>query len=307
MKRILTIQDLSCFGKCSLTIALPVLSAMGIEAVPLPTAVLSTHTAIPGFTYTSLAKEIAPVTSHWKRERIGFDMIAVGYLGQSAADEVLEAVRGYREAQDPDKEGEPAPFLFVDPVMGDHGKLYAGFDISYIEKMKTLCGMADLIVPNLTEGALMSGMEYRTDYDEAGIREMLVRLSKICGGSVLLTGVSLSAGMTGVCGYDAGAGSGDGSRGGMTEMAGGAGRTEDAYFVYQNEKVDASYHGTGDLFSAVLMGGMLRGFSLRRAATLAADFTADVIRHTKKAGNDPRHGVRFEELLPELMEKCGVL
>ena len=134
---------------------------------------------------------------------------------------------------------------------------------------------------------------------------MLVRLSKICGGSVLLTGVSLSAGMTGVCGYDAGAGSGDGSRGGMTEMAGGAG---DAYFVYQNEKVDASYHGTGDLFSAVLAGGMLLlGFSLRRAAALAADFTADVIRHTKKAGNDPRHGVCFEELLPELMEKCGIL
>ena len=171
MKRVLTIQDISCLGKCSLTIALPVISALGSEAVILPTALLSTHTMFDGFTVKDLTDQIEPITSHWKKEGVKFDAIYTGYLGTAEQiDMVKEIFRDFRDEN---------TLVFVDPVMADNGKLYPVFDMDYARKNVELCAEADIIVPNITEGSFMTGMDYREEYDESYIREMLMRLNDL--------------------------------------------------------------------------------------------------------------------------------
>lgn len=271
MKRVLTIQDISCLGKCSITIALPVISAMGVETVILPTAVLSTHTMFKNFTVKDLTDQLIPITEHWRSEGIRFDAIYTGYLG--SAEEIEIAKRIF------DEFGTEDNLIFVDPVMADNGKLYPAFDEAYAAQNATLCARADVIVPNITEACFMTGTEYRTQYDEAYIRGLLEKLAKLCPKTVLLTGVSLSEGKTGVMGMD-----------------GGTGRT----FAYQNDWVNASYHGTGDIFSSVLIGALTRGVSLDAALKLAADYTADTIRATLRNPEKPWYGVDFEMTLPQL-------
>ena len=272
MKRVLTVQDISCLGKCSLTIALPVISAMGSETVILPTAVLSTHTMFSNFTCKDLSDQIGPITEHWKSEGITFDAIYTGYLGTvDQIDQMKQLLRVFRGRD---------TVVFVDPVMADNGKLYAAFDMDYVRKNAELCAEADIIVPNITEASLMTGMEYREEYDEAYIRELLSRLSDLGAGISVLTGVSLEKGKTGVMGYD---------------------RRQDEYFVYQNRKIDTSYHGTGDLFSSVCVGAMMRGSTWQEAMRTAADYTARTIEVTLKNPKQPWYGVDFEATLPELM------
>ena len=272
MKRILTVQDISCFGKCSLTVALPVISAMGVETVILPTAVLSTHTMFQGFTVKDLSDQIGPVTEHWKKEGFTFDAIYTGYLG-------TEEQIGQMEQLFDDFRTENT-LIFVDPVMADNGKLYPAFDMNYARKNAELCGRADIIVPNITEAAFMTGMEYRTEYDESYIKEMLDRLADLGTKTVVLTGVSLSEGKTGVMGLNTQTGE---------------------HFLYQNDKVDASYHGTGDIFSSVCIGALMNDLSLPEAMKLAADYTAHTIRVTLENPEKPWYGVDFEATVPELV------
>ena len=192
MKRVLTIQDISCLGKCSLTIALPVISALGSETVILPTAVLSTHTMFKNFTCKDLSDQIEPIAAHWKSEGVAFDAIYTGYLGTvEQIDQIKELFHNFR--------GENT-MIIVDPVMADNGKLYPAFDMDYVKKNAQLCGEADIIVPNITEAALMTGMEYREEYDEAYLKEMLARLNELGAGISVLTGVSLEKGKTGEIG-----------------------------------------------------------------------------------------------------------
>ena len=170
MKRILTIQDISCLGKCSLTVALPLLSAMGVETVILPTAVLSTHTMFSGFTCKDLSDQLGPITEHWKKEDITFDAIYTGYLGtEEEIETVKEIIRTFRG---------PETLVFVDPAMGDNGKLYPAFDEQYAKKNATLCAVADVIVPNLTEASFMTGLPYREEYEEDYVRRMLQALNR---------------------------------------------------------------------------------------------------------------------------------
>ena len=273
MKRILTIQDISCLGKCSLTIALPVLSAMGCETVILPTALLSTHTMFKGFTCKDLSDQLRPIAAHWKQEGVTFDAIYTGYLGtEEEIDTVLDLIRDFRR---------PETMVFIDPVMGDHGKLYAAFDEHYAVKNASLCAAADVIVPNITEACLMTGNEYRETCDEAYVKKLLQDLTALGAKTVMLTGVSLSEGKTGVMGYDTG---------------------KKEYFVYQNDLVPAAYHGTGDLFSSTLLGALMRGDSWEDAIKTAADYTAETIRVTLKDPKKPWYGVNFEETLPKLMK-----
>lgn len=235
MKRVLTIQDISCLGKCSLTIALPVISALGSETVILPTAVLSTHTMFKNFTCKDLSDQIEPIAAHWKSEGVAFDAIYTGYLGTvEQIDQIKELFHNFR--------GENT-MIIVDPVMADNGKLYPAFDMDYVKKNAQLCGEADIIVPNITEAALMTGMEYREEYDEAYLKEMLARLNELGAGISVLTGVSLEKGKTGVMGYE---------------------RRTGEYYVYQNRRIDAAYHGTGDLFSSTCVGEIMRGEGLAR-------------------------------------------
>ena len=273
MKRILTIQDISCFGKCSLTVALPLLSAMGIETVILPTAVLSTHTLFKGFTCKDLSDQLKPITDHWSQEGITFDAIYTGYLGtEEEIDTVIEIIRTFRN---------PNTLVFVDPAMGDNGKLYPAFNEHYAKKNASLCAVADITDPNITEAAYLTGLPYRETYQEEYVREMLKALAALGTRMPILTGVSLGEGKTGAMGYDA---------------------ARDTFFHYQNDRIPAAYHGTGDIFSSVLAGAFVLGAERTAALKIAADFTARTIEETLKNPENPWYGVDFEAVIPELVE-----
>ncbi len=273
MKKILTIQDISCMGKCSLTIALPILSAMGMETVILPTAVLSTHTMFKNFTVKDLTDQLLPITAHWKELGVKFDAIYTGYLGSAEEIEIAKKIFADFGGED--------TLIFIDPVMADNGKLYAAFDMAYAKLNAGLCGAADIIVPNITEACFMTDTEYKEVYDEAYILELLDKLAALGAKTVVLTGVSLSPGKTGVYGLDTVSG---------------------RHFIYQNDRVDASYHGTGDLFSSVAVGALMRGLSMEDAFRIAADYTADTIRVTLEDPKEPWYGVNFEETIPALLK-----
>lgn len=266
-KRILTIQDISCVGQCSMTVALPILSACGHETCILPTAILSTHTG--GFgkpVVTHLDHGLDAMWQHWQEQRITFDAIYTGYLGSTAAVETAMVIA--------DRMLAPGGLLIVDPAMADHGKRYSGLDESYAAAMAELCGKADILIPNLTEAAMLSGMEYQENINEAYILEMLDRIS--CR-NVILTGTSREAGMTGV-----------------TVKQG------DRRFSYSHLRVDRSFHGTGDMFAAAFVGALMQGKTMERAVQIASDY---VLRCVQITDREPAHwyGVRFESALGDLI------
>ncbi len=267
-KRILTIQDISCVGQCSMTVALPILSACGHETCILPTALLSTHTG--GFGKPSvihLDRNLEEMWRHWKENGITFDAILVGYLGNMEAIAMTERI--IAEMLSPDG------ISIVDPAMADHGKLYSGFDQEYARAMEKLCRKADVILPNITEAAMFAGMEYREEFDESYICGMLNRVNHPC---VVLTGVGYRAGETGAAVYS------DGNV---------------AY--YTHPKVGKNFHGTGDMFAACFTGALMQEKSLSESVKIAADFVCRAIEITCES---PAHwyGVKFEAALPDLIK-----
>lgn len=274
MKRILTIQDISCVGKCSLTVALPIISAMGVETAILPTAVLSTHTMFSGFTVKDLTDQIVPITEHWKKEKFAFDAIYTGYLGSFEQIEIVSKLF--------DDFKTDSNLIVVDPVMADNGKLYPAFDEAYAKENAKLCAKADLIVPNLTEASFLTGMPYQTKYDRQYILDMLEALAKLGPKYVALTGVSFEEGKIGVMGLD-------------TETG--------EYFEYYTDHVPVSYHGTGDIFSSVVVGALTRGLRLKEAFRIACDYTKDTIAYTFRTKGADTYGVDFEVTLPELIKQ----
>lgn len=236
MKRILTAQDISCVGKCSLTVALPIISALGVETAILPTAMLSTHTMFNNFTFKDLSEEIAPITKHWQNENIGFDSIYTGYLGSiEQIDMIANLFKEFKTEKN---------LTIVDPVMADNGKLYPAFDKAFAAKMATLCSKADIIIPNITEASYMTGMEYKESYEEKYIKEMLEKLAGLGANISILTGVSFHEGSTGVMGYD---------------------KESGEYFYYKHKKIDVNFHGTGDIFASTLVGGIANGLTWKEA------------------------------------------
>lgn len=272
MKRIVTIQDISCVGKCSLTVALPIISAMGVETAIIPTAVLSTHTMFPEFTVKDLTSEIKPISEHWKRAGIDFDGIYTGYLGSF---EQIDLMKSFFD--DFRKDGN---LILVDPAMADNGKLYPAFDEAFAKHMATLCAKADMIVPNVTEACFMLGAEYKEKYDEAYIKELLSGLAALGAKISVLTGVGFEDGKTGVMGYD---------------------RINDEYFYFEQPKLPCAYHGTGDIFSSTCMGAMMRGLDWKKALTVAAKYTAECIRITFETPGSNTYGVDFERAVPYLL------
>lgn len=273
MKRIVTIQDISCVGKCSLTVALPIISAMGAEAAVIPTAVLSTHTAFPSFTFCDLTKEITPICEHWKSAGIDFDAIYTGYLGSFEQIELTEKL-----IADFKKEH---TVVVVDPAMADGGKLYKGFTEDFAKRMSLLCGKADIIVPNLTEASFMLGVPYVGDaYDEAYIKNMLVKLTELGCKTAVLTGVSFEEGKLGVMSYDSESGE---------------------YFSYFRERIPESFHGTGDVYASTFVGALMRGRGVEDALMVATDYTVESIKATVNNSPDRKYGVNFEEMVPYLV------
>lgn len=269
-KRILTIQDISCVGQCSLTVALPVLSACGHETCVLPTALLSTHTG--GFgkpAILPLSNALPAIVNHWKENEINFDMILTGYLGSISAIhtamEIMETMRS------------PGGVCVVDPAMADHGRLYSGFDGDYVREMTKLCKKADIILPNLTEAALLSGAAYQDRADEDYARELLKTLHNE---RVIVTGVGEED--TGLLLWD----------GGEVRR-------------YAHPRLPGSFSGTGDLFAAAFAGALAAEKGLHESAKIAADFTYRCIQCTAA---EPAHwyGVKFEPVLPELMRMLGI-
>lgn len=275
MKRIVTIQDISCVGKCSITVALPIISAMGTETAILPTAVLSTHTMFQGFTVKDLQDQIEPISAHWLKEKIVFDAVYTGYLANESQ---IGLVKKFFEDF-----GKNGALKFVDPAMADNGKLYVGFDNAFAKSMASLCGAADIIVPNLTEACLMTDTPYRTDYSLDEIHEILKKLAAL--------GTKKYAVITGV--------TGDIKKVGFTGLNVSTGE----FFTYSHNRINASYHGTGDIFASVTVGGLMKNLSVYDSLKLAADFTADCVEETLT--NDPgkTYGVDFEAVLPSLVQK----
>lgn len=276
MERIVSIQDISCFGKCSLTAALPITSAMGIETCVIPTAVLSTHTGtgFEGYTYHDLTSDIPEIANHWKRLNLRLDAICTGYLGSFKQIKIVsDFFDDFNAAEN---------LIIVDPVMGDKGKYYAGFNDEFAHEMRKLCKKADVILPNLTEAALLLGEEYNGDeYDENYIRELLIRLGSLGSKIVVLTGVSFDDSSQGVMSYNSDTGE---------------------FSSYFSDNIPGYFHSTGDVFSATLSGALVKGFDMGKAIKIAVDFTVDCIRHTLGHEKDHWYGVMFEECLSDLIE-----
>lgn len=275
MKRIMTIQDISCVGKCSLTVALPIISAAGVEAGVLPTAVLSTHTAFPKFTFCDLTDEIQKISDTFSELNIDFDAIYTGYLGSF---EQLSLVESFI-----DRFGGKAKVV-IDPVMADNGKLYTGFTPEFAKSMAKLCSKADLIVPNITEASYMLGIPYNPDYDEAYIKEVLKKLTDLGAKSAALTGISFNENEIGVYFYDS---------------------ERDEYYSYFNEKLPAAFHGTGDIYASATLGAMMRGFTVPKALSIAVDFTLLTMKKTLADKDHRFYGVNFEEALPYYIERIN--
>lgn len=264
-QRLLIIQDISCVGQCSLTVALPVISACGVETAILPSSVLSNHTMFSSWTFNDLTSDMENILNKWKEQNIDFSAFYTGYVSEAQIP-VIKKIMKETARKDALK--------IVDPVMADNGKMYPGFAEDFPKKMAQLCDGADVILPNITEASFLLGVEYPGEnYDQAYIEKMCADLRKLGAKNVVLTGVSLEKGKLGCCIYD-------GSK----------------YEFVFNDRIDAAFHGTGDCFASSFAGSLCRGKSMKEACKIACDFVCEAIRKT--IGDDEHfYGVKFEKAL----------
>ena len=259
--RVLAINDVSCVGKCSLTVALPIVSACGIECTVLPTALLSTHTGgFTGYTFRDLTDDIPAILNHWESLGLKFEYICSGFLGSIQQIDLVADVKK-RFLADGGK-------FVVDPVMGDGGKLYAGFTPDYVEKMRGLCREADYILPNVTEACYLADMPYPLTQSDAG--EVLNRLKKLCK-QPIVTGIVEGKNIA-------------------VNYVNGNGTAR----VYAHENIEGFFHGAGDVFAAAFIGCLARGKTEDEAIKLSSDFVTASIRRTEIEVEDRRYGLNFE-------------
>ncbi len=278
-KKALAIHDISCIGRCSLTVALPILSCAGIETCVLPTAVLSTQTGgMTGFTFHDLTQEIAPITAHWRALGQKFDIIYTGYLGSLTQAKLVEKIiRDFKK---------PGSLVVVDPVMADHGEYYSMMTPDFAEEMRALCQNADIITPNLTEAAFLLGRPYDPYPTKKEVEELLRALVERFGVRyAVITGISFKKDTLGAAAIDT--------------------RTGSISYAF-TECIHAVFHGTGDIFCSTLVSAISRGMPLSKAVRIAMDFTLRAIQRTQKAGTDLRLGVQFEPELPYLIKRLGI-
>ena len=274
-KRILSIQDISCVGQCSLTVALPIISACGIETAILPGALLSNHTAsnFSGFTFNDLTEEFPKILDRWLKENITFDAFYTGYVTKIQIPYIIEIM---------EKTANPNAIKIIDPAMADEGVLYTGFDNNFPKEMAKLCKGADYILPNLTEASFLLDIPYvGENYDKAYIEKISRELSKLGCKNVIITGVSFEKGKIGASVYHS---------------------ENDTFEYYFNEWIDCRFHGTGDVFSSAFTGAILRGKTAIQAVTIAADFVVDSIKRTLDDIKKHWYGVKFEQAIPGLIK-----
>ncbi len=274
-KRVLAIHDISCVGRCSLTVALPILSCGGLDTAVLPTAILSTHTGdFQGYTYRDLTEDIAPIASHWKSLDLCFDALYSGFLGSyDQIDMVAKLMEDFRSDN---------TYRMVDPVMADNGRLYATYTKDMAKGMHRLCRKADIITPNLTEACILLDVPYKPEgFSRQETEDMLKRLSDMGPGQVVITGIAFRQEQLGAATYDA--------------------ETDNISYVFESRH-PGIYHGTGDIFASTLLCGLMNGMSLKDSAELAVKFTSRCIQYTMESKQELRFGVRFEAALPYLLE-----
>ena len=268
MKKIVSIQDISCIGKCSQTVALPIISCMGIETAILPTSLLSTHTAFKNFTFKNLSDECYKIINHWKQENFQFDLIYIGYTG---TEEVLELASNIIDSFKTNNNK-----VVFDPAMADHGRLYSGIDKKIIIKMKEICNKIDILRLNLTEASLLLEKNYQERYKLDEIKEMANSLKELGPKKVIITGVEQNN-KIGALGFDG-----------------------QNYYSNFETKYDASYHGTGDVFTSTLSGALVLGKSLDESINIATKYTTECVRLTYEDEDGEKYGVNFEQAIPYL-------
>ena len=274
MKKVVTIQDISCFGKCSLTVALPIISAMGIETAIIPTAVLSTHTGgFKDFTFRDLTNDIPNIVNHWKSLNLKFDAIYTGYLGSK---EQIQIVSEFF-----DSFGNDSNFIVVDPAMADNGNLYYGFTNEFVAEMAKLCSKADYIIPNMTEASFMLNIPYIENYDQAYAENILRKLAELGCPTPILTGVHYDDKEQGAMAYDS---------------------VNDKFYSSFRNNIDASVHGTGDIFSSAFTGAITLGKSLQKSLDIAVNYTVDCIEATLPHMDEMWYAACFESCIGNLLE-----
>lgn len=275
-KRALAIHDISCVGRCSLTVALPIISAAGVDCSVLPTSILSTHTGgFEGFTFRDLTDDIVPITDHWKTLNLKFDAIYTGFLGSFEQIDLVAKV--FDDFKTPDN------IILVDPVMADNGSLYSIYSPEMARGMAKLCAKADIIIPNLTEAAFVLDEPYKGEnLSREEVEAMLKRLSALGPKKVVLTGISFKEGRLGAACYDNG-----------------------KVYYFDCERVEGYFHGTGDVFGSALLGGLLNGMKLEEATRLAVNYTHKCITMTMDSNQEKRYGVCFERAIPYLLKELG--
>ncbi len=270
-KKILTIQDISCVGQCSLTVALPILSACGLETCILPSAVLSTHTAgFSGFTFRDLTDDMPEIQAHWQKENLKFKAIYTGYLGNVKQVGYVQNIL--------DTMGTDDCVRIVDPAMADNGKLYSIFNDEYVAAMRGLCKSADILIPNITEACFLADVEYRETYDESYIKDLLAKLATLGAKTIVLTGVGYVPDKTGAIVYENG-----------------------SIRYYEHDKVSKGCHGTGDIYASAFTGALMNDKDIYEAAKVAADYTVKCIINTQ-GDADHWYGAKFETALGDLMD-----
>ncbi|MBO5734129.1 MAG: pyridoxamine kinase [Clostridia bacterium] len=273
-KRVIAINDISSFGKCSLTVAISILGAAGLETCAVPTAVLSAHTGFKGYTFCDLTENILPSANHWQSMGLLFDGIYSGYLGSK---EQVKCVEKVMDMFDVD-------IKLVDPVMGDDGVLYDGFDESFPAEMKKLVKRADVIVPNVTESCLLTGVPYKEEHSKEYIGLLINELQKICDASIVITGINSKEDKisTVIC--------------------------ENGTITYiENQKQKAVYSGTGDVFASTFMAALMGGQDTVSAAKLSAEFVGECIEITREVSSERHYGINFELNTKSLLKKLNII
>ena len=272
--RVAAIHDISCLGRCSLTVALPVLSAMGIETNVIPTAILSSHTGeFTGYTFRDLTEDIYPIAQHWKSLGRHYDAMYTGYFGNIKQLEIVEKAC--------DLLSDSNTLRFVDPVMADNGELYSHFDMAYVNEMKTFCRKAHVILPNITEACLLTDTPYVSGpYTEDDLHKLLLKLRTLGTNHTVLTGAHTKKGY------------------GAAWMDNQSGQWD----IVLSSYVEGCFYGAGDTLASVLLGSYLQSGSMLEAVAVAVDFTHKAIIHTKEKEQDLKYGLLFEELLGELTQ-----
>ena len=271
MSKVLTIQDYSCYGQCSLTVALPLLSALSHELVSLPTAILSTHTSgFKNFVVHDLTNFIHDILNHWRNEKLSFDALITGYLGTNELVDIVKEIKKDFIKKD--------GLIIIDPAMGDEGRLYPAFDKDYVIKTKELLPIADILLPNITEAAFLSETEYKSHYDEQYVKDILIKLHSLGAKNIILTDISFDENTTGVYSY-----------------------INNEFSYYKHEKIKEKKHGTGDIFTSVFSGAYLLNHDYHKSIKMAADY---VFRCIKSTLTDPSHwyGVKVEVNIKQLIK-----